>query len=54
MLDWLWNSLVAPWPDLAVGTLEIRDVMNLLLAAVSAILAALAIKTGWDNDKVTA
>lgn len=42
----MWDALMDWLPNLVVGTLELRDVMNLVLAAVSLILAGYAIRMG--------
>lgn len=52
MRDWVWNTFVAPWPDVALGTLELRDVMNLALAAASVILAGYAIRMGRKQGQI--
>ena len=50
----MWQALLDWLPDLVIGTLELRDLMNLVLALVGVILAGYAIKMGFDQDKVTA
>ena len=55
MWESFWNAWVAPLPD--VWTKEwfdgLRDVLSLALAALGARLAAMSIKVGRDNEKVT-
>lgn len=63
IVDWLWNTFVAPWPDWPVvrtwlpgwqvGTFEIRDALNLLMTSVGAWLAWKAIQMGQAQDQVT-
>lgn len=53
-MAWFWNTLVAPWPDLGSKEFEyVRDLASLATGFLSLLLAALAIKMGLDNDKVT-
>jgi hypothetical protein len=46
LLDWIWNTLVAPWPDLVVGQFELRDVANLVIGTLGALLAIYAFVFG--------
>jgi hypothetical protein len=47
----MWRALMDWLPDLKVGTVEIRDVVGLVVATLSVFLAYLAIKLGREQAK---
>lgn len=52
MSNWVWNNLIAPWPDVVRGTLEIRDLLGLTLASLGVVLTIIAIQMGRRQGRI--